>query len=192
MYICDARLRLGNRKNITAPKTDATFPKRMADEPSVGGASIKKQTMEKEKKGKLYLSYFASVKTRSNEHTEVLHGVKVSSVKKHIEKRGQLLKKWRFVENKLNRQIRIHDNYTKNQIIMINITPHQHALELYASLYLPISRTTNYRSETIATTKKCCVEVIENNIQTLRVYNNEKNKELLYHYESMIRYINEI
>lgn len=66
----------------------------------------------KEPKGKLYIHYNTSFKSQKGEHTEVLHGVKKSKVKDHIEKRKQLVKTWNFIEARTNRQVRLRGSHT--------------------------------------------------------------------------------
>lgn len=66
----------------------------------------------KEQKGKLYIHYNSSFKSLKGEHTEVLHAVKESKVKDHIQRRQQLVKKYSFVPTKTNRQMRIHGEHS--------------------------------------------------------------------------------
>lgn len=69
--------------------------------------------------------------------------------------------------------------------------PKQHALTLYASMYLPISRMTNYYSQATATTKKVLHESVDDTIHALKP-NEKANAKLISFYEKVKTHIDEI
>lgn len=69
--------------------------------------------------------------------------------------------------------------------------PKQHALTLYASMYVHISRMTNYYSQAKPTTKKVLHESVDDTIAVLRKHENT-NREQIVFYEKVKTHIDEI
>lgn len=73
-------------------------------------------------KGKLYITFGISSRDiiKPYSHTEVFHGVRIGNVQRILDSRsGREIIKHEFVENKLNRQMRIHNlhsDYSPNYV----------------------------------------------------------------------------